>query len=95
VVDASMRIVVRLPDVIMGIVFLMSVIFILNLMMKERQEQTRLTSATELDWSGCHTDALRKLASTAIEAVRAHNARRRPDPTPDKINEAFERATSC
>jgi hypothetical protein len=61
--DALLRIVARLPDVIIGIVFLMSVIFILGLMMKEHQGQTKLTSATELDCSDCHTDALRQLAS--------------------------------
>jgi hypothetical protein len=31
----------------------------------------------------------------AEELERARNRKRRPDPTPDKINETFKRATSC
>ena len=51
--------------------------------------------ATELDYVSWHPDCQRELALAAIEAVRANNTPRRLDPTPDKINEAFKRATRC
>jgi hypothetical protein len=48
--------------------------------------------ATELDCACWPDETLRELAQAAIIGVRMYDARRRPDPTPDKINEAFKRA---
>ena len=50
--------------------------------------------ATDLDFAGWHQDCLRELACAAIEAVRSHGPQRSP-PGPDKLNDAFKRATRC
>jgi hypothetical protein len=53
---------------------------------------TAALRASKLECTGRNTDSLRELAHAAIEAMRAHEPRR-PQPSPDKLNEAFERAT--
>jgi hypothetical protein len=51
--------------------------------------------ATEFDCAGWQPDCLRELARVAIEAVRADEpVVHRPQPSADKLNGAFKRATT-